>query len=110
MIAFETLYLIFGSFVIGSGLIMIVTYTLTNPWWRNHIGRMLVTYAAAEVLMSLLLLLAIVDHFSPHWFRGAWFTLQMIVGCTFIFQTVTILRLHREKTRKEKMDACRNDL
>lgn len=100
MSSFETLYLIFGSFIISAGLIMVTTYTLTNPWWRTHLGRMMVTYAVAEILMSGLLMMTIVGHFAPHWFRAAWFTLQTIVGATFWFQTVTIIRLHRRTRAK----------
>ncbi len=97
MNSFETTYTIFGSFVISAGVVMIITYSLTNPWWRGHIGRMLVTYAAAEVIMSALLVSAVVWHTSPHWFRAAWFTLQTVVGCTFWFQTATIVRLYRTR-------------
>lgn len=99
---FERLYLIFGSFIILSGVVMILTYSLTNPWWRNHVGRMLVTYAAAEILMSALLMSAVVWHVSPGWFRAVWFTLQVIVSGTFCFQTVLIVRLHRQRRAQER--------
>ena len=97
MTGFEVMYLCFGTFVTSAGVIMIVSYSLTNPWWRNHIGRMLVMYAMAEVVMSLILLLTVVAHVSPQWFRGVWFVLQTIVGCTFWFQTWTIYRLYRQR-------------
>ena len=100
MSGFQILYLVFGLFIITAGLTMIITYTMTNPWWRNLLGRMMITYAAAEVLMSLILLLAIVIQLSPSWFRWAWFTLQVIVGCTFWFQTVTIVQLHLRRRRE----------
>jgi len=102
MHAFEWAYLFFGSFIILSGIMMIVTYTLTNPWWRTHLGRMMITYAVAEILMSTLLMVTVVAHFSPLWFRGVWFALQVTVGCTFVFQTVTILKLHRAKRTREQ--------
>lgn len=97
--SFENWYLVFGSFVISAGIVMVATYSLTNPWWRTHIGRMLITYAVAEILMSALLMSAVVWHVNPHWFRGAWFVLQAIVGGTFWFQTFTIVRLHRQRLR-----------
>jgi peptidoglycan biosynthesis protein MviN/MurJ (putative lipid II flippase) len=100
MSAFQEEYLAFGSFVISAGVIMVVVYSLTNPWWRNHIGRMMVTYAVAEILMSTLLMATIVWHVGPHWFRSVWFTLQAVVGCTFWFQTVTIIRLHLRSKRE----------
>lgn len=102
MTAFEILYLVFGSFVTSAGLVMITTYSLTNPWWKTHLGRMMVTYAMAEVLMSLMLLLAVVGHMNPAWFRTAWFILQVTVGCTFWFQTITIIKLYRSKRRSER--------
>lgn len=102
MTDFEIMYLVFGSFVTSAGVIMITTYSLTNPWWRGHLGRMMVTYAAAEVLMSVLLLVTVVGHVTPEWFRAVWFGLQTIVGCTFWFQTVTIIRLHRRRRAQER--------
>lgn len=104
MSGFETAYLCFGSFVVGSGLAMITTYSLAYPWWRTHVGRMMITYAAAEVLMSLILLLAVVGHVSPAWFRLVWFGLQLVVGCTFTFQTGMILMLRRRRTEGDEND------
>lgn len=97
MTRFEVLYLIFGSYISSAGIIMVLSYSLTNPWWRSHVGRMLVTYAAAEVLMSVLLLVTVVGHVTPEWFRAVWFTLQVVVGSTFWFQTAMIIRLHRQR-------------
>lgn len=102
MTGFEVMYLCFGSFVTSAGLIMIVVYSLTNPWWRTHLGRMMITYAAAEVLMSLLLLLTVVGHVSPVWFRTVWFALQTVVGGTFWFQTAVIIQLYRTKHRENR--------
>jgi hypothetical protein len=97
---FELAYLIFGSFLISAGVIMVTTYTITNPWWRSHLGRMMIVYAMAEILMSTLLMVSIVGHVAPHWFRGVWFVLQTTVGCTFWYQTFTIIKLHL-RTRRE---------
>lgn len=97
MKTFEIEYTVFGLFLITAGLAMIVTYTLTNPWWRSHLGRMMVTYAAAEVIMSSLLFATVVFHMHPTWFRNFWFALQVIVGGTFWYQTFTIVRLHRRQ-------------
>lgn len=102
---FEIMYLIFGTFVVSAGVVMITTYSLTNPWWKTHIGRMMITYAAAEILMSVLLLATVVWHVSPHWFRGVWFGLQTVVGCTFWFQTFTIVRLRQNRIKQERMSA-----
>lgn len=99
---FEILYLIFGSFVSGAGITMIATYSASYPWWRDHVGRMMITYAAAEVLMSVILLVTVVGHVSPFWFRAVWFGLQLIVGGTFCFQTVTIVRLRRQRRAQER--------
>jgi hypothetical protein len=98
--AFEILYLCFGSFVAIAGVAMIGTYSATYPWWRNHVGRMMVTYAGAEVLMSLLLLFTVVGHVSPMWFRAVWFILQTAVGCAFCFQTVLLVRLYRQRRER----------
>lgn len=98
--SFETQYLVFGGFVISAGIAMILTYTLTNPWWRTHLGQMLIVYAVAEVAMSALLMSAVVWHFSPHWFRGVWFGLQTVVGGTFWFQTAVLIRIRRERVRR----------
>lgn len=101
MHAFEIEYSIFGGFVILAGLTMIVAYSVTNPWWRTHLGRMMVTYAAAEVAMSSLLMFTVVFHWAPHWFRAIWFGLQTVVGLTLCYQTFTIVRLHLERRRGE---------
>jgi hypothetical protein len=95
--SFQILYLCFGGFVIVSGLVMIGTYTLSYRWWRDLVGRMMVTYAGAEIVMSFLLLLAVVFQVGPHWFRALWFILQGIVGGCFCFQTWTILRLRHRR-------------
>lgn len=98
---FEILYLVFGSFVTLAGVVMIAVYSASYPWWRDHLGRMMITYAAAEVCMSAILLVTVVGHVSPFWFRAVWFGLQIIVGCTFCFQTATILRLRRQRRAQE---------
>lgn len=103
MSRFQLHYLIFGSYIIAAGLIMVVTYTLTNPWWRNLVGRMMVTYAVAEIVMSTLLMVTVVGGIAPHWFRAAWYALQVIVGTTFLFQTWMILKLHRERVKLERI-------
>lgn len=102
MTAFKVEYAIFGSFVILSGLMMIVTYSVTNPWWRTHLGRMMITYATAEICMSTLLMITIEFQIAPVWFRGVWFALQSAVGLCLCYQTWTIIRLHRE-TKREKI-------
>lgn len=99
---FEILYLVFGTFVTAAGIIMIGTYSASYPWWREHIGRMMITYAAAEVFMSLILLVTVVGHVSPLWFRAVWFGLQTIVGATFCFQTAMIVRLRRRRRAQER--------
>lgn len=99
---FEILYMIFGSFVTAAGVIMIGTYSVSYPWWKDHLGRMMITYAAAEVFMSLILLVTVVGHVSPLWFRAVWFGLQTVVGGTFCFQTVTIIRLRRRRRERER--------
>lgn len=104
MITFEVLYLIFGSYITTAGTAMVIIYTLTNPWWKTHIGRMMITYAVAEILMSVILMITVIGHVSPEWFRAVWFALQVVVGTTFWFQAVTIIRLHRERRRTEKTD------
>lgn len=98
---FEILYLCFGSFVTIAGVVMIGTYSATYPWWRSHVGRMMVTYAGAEVAMSLLLLFTVVGHVSPMWFRAVWFALQTAVGGAFCFQTVLLVRLYRQRRERE---------
>lgn len=97
MHAFEIEYLVFGGFNITACLVMIVVYTVTTPWWRNMLGRMMVAYAAADMIMASLLMATVVGHFAPHWFRTAWFALQTVVGAIFWFQTAMIIKLHRER-------------
>lgn len=102
MHAFEIQYLIFGGFNIVACLAMMISYTATNPWWRTHLGRMLMTYAVAEMAMAALLMTTVVWHFSPHWFRGVWFALQVLVGFTFWYQTATIIKLYRRRRAAER--------
>jgi hypothetical protein len=95
--SFQVEYMIFGGVLILSGLLMIVTYTVSYPWWRDLLGRMMVTYAVAEITMATLLAVTVVWETGPTWFRPAWFTLQcMIAGC-FLYQTWTIRKLKRER-------------
>lgn len=102
MSGFEIAYLCFGSFIVLAGLTMIVTYSLTNRWWLSHIGRMMITYASAEVIMSLILTLTVVLHLHPIWFRAVWFLLQMILGGTFVYQTVVIVTLDQRRRAREE--------
>jgi len=104
MVPFEIMYLIFGGHLVLSGVSMVVAYSLSYPWWREHLGRMLVTYAVAEILMSVLLLVTVVGHVSPHWFRAVWFALQVIVSGTFWFQFATIIRLRRQRLSRERTE------
>lgn len=99
MTAFRIEYAVFGSLVILSGLAMIITYSVTNPWWKTHIGRMMVTYAAAEICMSTLLMVTIEFQIAPVWFRGVWFALQSLVSICLTYQTWTIVRIHRQLRR-----------
>jgi hypothetical protein len=102
MDTFRLLYLLFGSFVCLSGLTMIGFYTASFPWWRDTVGRMMVIYAATEVAMSSVLLLAVVVRVGPHWFRGLWFILQIIVGVCFTYQTLVIYRLRKNRVSLTK--------
>jgi hypothetical protein len=94
---YEVLYAFTGSYIILAGLAMIVVYSITNPWWRNHYGRMLITYAVAEILMSALLMAAVIAHMNPWWFRYTWSGLQVVVGSVLCYQTAAIIRLHRKR-------------
>jgi hypothetical protein len=102
MIAFQIEYAIFGGFVILAGLVMIIAYSLTNPWWTTHLGRMMVTYATAEICMSTLLMITVEFQINPVWFRGVWFGLQSAVGLCLCYQTWTIIRLHQKTREAEK--------
>lgn len=99
---FEWMYLIFGGYLVLAGLSMVIAYSLTNPWWRTQLGRMMVTYAMAEVLMSTLLTSTVVWHFNPIWFRTVWFFLIGIVGLTLTYQTYTIVKLNRQRRTRER--------
>lgn len=104
---FQVEYAWFGGSVIVSGLLMITMYSLSYPWWRDLVGRMMVTYASAEITMSTLLMVTVVFQTGPTWFRPAWFILQSIVAWCFLFQTYTILRLRRRR-EQEKRDESRD--
>lgn len=102
---FITLYLCFTGFLVASGLVMIVTYSLNYPWWRSWLGRIVIIYASAEIGMSAILCLAVVWQTNPVWFRGVWFALQSIVGITFCAQTAVIVRLRRGRRQQEQQGA-----
>lgn len=99
---FVQMYLGFTAFLVTSGLTMIVTYSLSYPWWRDWLGRLVIIYASAEIGMSAILCLAVVFHINPVWFRGVWFALQAVVGLTFCAQTVAIVRLRTGRRRREQ--------
>lgn len=99
---FILMYLCFTGFLVVSGLIMILTYSLSYPWWQSWLGRNVIVYASAEIGMSVILCLAVVWHVNPAWFRGIWFGLQATVGLTFCIQTATIVRLRRSRRRQEQ--------
>lgn len=100
--AVEMLYLVGGIFTSLAALAMILVYSLTSPWWTNHIGRMLITYAVAEAGMSLIFALAVGLHINPLVFRYLWVGLQAVVGCTLWVQTAMIIQLRRNKRRAEQ--------
>jgi hypothetical protein len=99
----EIVYGISGAFVALAGIAMMVTYTLTNPWWNNHTGRMLMTYAVAETGMAAIFALAIMGHLNPIGFRWVWVTLQATVGVVLCYQTAMILRIHRRARRTARI-------
>ena len=102
---FILMYLCFSGYLITSGLAMIVTYSISYPWWRSWLGRNVIIYASAEIGMSAILCLAVVWHINPAWFRGVWFALQVTVGSTFCVQTATIIRLRRRRELRARLDA-----
>lgn len=97
----ELMYLFSGIFTSLAAFLMIVIYTLTNPWWTNHVGRMLITYAVAEMGMSLIFALAIGFHINPVVFRYLWVSLQFTVGCVLWVQTWMIFVLWQRKRRQQ---------
>lgn len=101
---FIAMYLCFTGFLVTSGLTMIATYTLSYPWWRSWLGRIVIIYASAEIGMSVILCLAVVWHTNPAWFRGVWFALQGTVGATFCVQTATIVKLRRRRELRTRLD------
>jgi hypothetical protein len=92
----ELTYGISGTFTSLAGLAMVLVYSLTNPWWRSHTGRMLITYAVAETGMSAMFAAAVVLHMNPIWFRWLWIGLQATVGCVLWYQTALIVHLTRQ--------------
>lgn len=102
MTSFQWEYLVFGSFVILSGLAMVIAYSLTNPWWRSHLGRMLITYALAEIGMSTVLMITVEFHTSPIWFRAVWFVLQTMVGVALSYQTYVIIKTARQQRQEDR--------
>ena len=105
MDAFRIFYLIFGSAICITGTMMILTYSRSFPWWKDPIGRMMIVYAGAEVLMSALLTITVVTQISPHWFRLAWFILQVVLSGCFVYQTLTIKQLKRYQDARENQEA-----
>lgn len=101
MSEFNLVYLCFTGFLVTAGLAMIATYSLSYPWWREWLGRIVIIYASAEIAMSAILCLAVVFHIGPAWFRTVWFALQTVVGCTFCAQTAVIIRLRRQRRQRE---------
>lgn len=99
---FVLMYMCFTGFLITSGLAMIVTYSLSYPWWRDWLGRLVIIYASAEIGMSAILLAAVVFRINPTWFRAAWFALQIIIGLVFCAQTAAIVRLRRGRRRRRE--------
>lgn len=97
MTGFQIEYLCFGGSLTLSGLVMIVTYTVSFPWWKDLLGRMMIVYASAEVAMSTLLMSTVVFRFGPEWFRPIWFALQTILTGCFVFQTWIIIKLRRAR-------------
>lgn len=101
--AVELLYLISGSFTSAAGFCMVLVYSLTNPWWKTAVGRMLITYAVAETGMSLIFALAIGFHINPLIFRYLWVGLQALVGCMLWLQTsmIVVLALRRRRQARQ---------
>jgi hypothetical protein len=99
----ETLYLVSGFFTSLAGFTMILVYSLTNPWWRTLVGRMLITYAVAETGMSLIFALAIGFQINPLIFRYLWVGLQASVGCMLWLQTsmIIVLAVRRRRRRRQ---------
>lgn len=101
---FQVEYLVFGGALVLSGLLMIFTYSVSYPWWKDLVGRMMVAYAASEILMASMLAVTVVWQTGPGWFRPAWFTLQSLIAVCFLYQTRTIRRLKREREADDRQE------
>jgi hypothetical protein len=105
--SFEIEYICFTAWVVLTAVGMVITYTVSYPWWRSLLGRLVVAYALADSAMATLLCVAVVTRTGPSWFRWAWFGLQAVLGTTFLVQALAIGRLREERRAKERAEVGR---
>jgi len=84
-------------FAAAAGLVYLVGYTVMVPWWRNPVGRSMVSLVAAIELLLLppvLRSLAGVDLRDP-WFRWYYWASLHLVAFVMLWRLVVAYRVQR---------------
>lgn len=66
-----------------------------TPWWRNKIGRMMVTKAAAIAGLMLITIVMYLADLDPDWVRSVRGVFAAVVGVMMVYQTRLVYNLQR---------------
>jgi hypothetical protein len=65
------------------------------PWWKSHIGRMMVTKAAAIAGLMLIVIVLYLSDIDLEWVRSFRGIFAAVVGVMMFYQAVIVYRLQR---------------
>lgn len=81
-----------SAFTTVAGLVLVAVYGVVAPWWRSHVGLMMMVYAVTITALSTIALLATGFGVDPGVLRVVRAALILAVGLVMVSQTVIILR------------------
>jgi hypothetical protein len=93
-----------------SALLFVIVYSIREPWWRNWIGRFIVSHVLAYSMVCLPFVLSFFFNFNRLDNEVAlWVLLTVLYGSGAILMLGTILWLHTSMTGAQKEKAADAD-
>lgn len=88
----------YGSIAALLGCVVFIgLYSGMAPWWKGHVGRMLVTTAAAIAGLMLITIVFYVFDLEQEWIRVARGCLAFVIGTMMFYQAYLVYALQKER-------------
>lgn len=95
---------LYGSlFCLAACLLFIGVYTAMpfvtgrERWWSSHIGRLLVTKAAALAGLMAIVVVAYLSDTDLEWVRSVRGVFAAVIGVMMVYQSRLVIRIQRQK-------------